>query len=180
MLNQKTHLSITKRVLLDYIRFRTNNNFIFHEGNEYIAKALDLAPTSAKVFVNDLIREGYLYKETDKQGRRILSYTQKEYVPLFEDMRNVDKKVLKQDRDDALRDNQYLQEQLATETNHSEQLLTQNTELILTNEELTHKVKDLEDRLSNLEKRMGAVEKFFLTNGVEKEKLEEIIESNMN
>ena len=97
MPKQKSELSITKRVLLDYIKFRSNNGFTFYESNEYIANALDLTTGSAKVFVNDLIRDGYLYKETDKQGRRVLSYTGKEYVPLFEDMRNVDKKVLKQE-----------------------------------------------------------------------------------
>ena len=54
----KCELSITKRVLLDYIKFRTNNNYTFHEGNDYIAKALSLSPDSANVFVNDLIRAG--------------------------------------------------------------------------------------------------------------------------
>lgn len=180
MLNQNTHLSITKRVLLDYIRFRTNNNFIFHEGNEYIAKALDLAPTTAKVFVNDLVREGYLYKATDKQGRRILSYTQKEYVPLFEGMRNVDKKVLKQDRDDALRDNKYLNEQLSATEAHCNQLSSQNTDLVLTNEQLTREVKDLKERLSNLEKRMSAVEKFFIKSGSSKDELEKVIQDNLD
>ena len=84
---------------MSYIQFRTNNNHKFYESNAYIAKALDIMPSSAKVFVNELVRDGYLFKEVDKLGRRILSLTDKEYRPLFEDMRNIDKKVLKEDRD---------------------------------------------------------------------------------
>ncbi len=175
----KCELSITKRVLLDYIKFRTNNNYTFHEGNEYIAKALDLTTGSAKVFVNDLIRDGYLNKEIDKSGRRILSYTGKEYPALFEDMRNVDKKVLKQDRDDAVRDNQYLNEQLTATEAHCEQLRMEKTELVLTNAELTREVQALKERVNHLEQRMGAVEKFFTMQGVPKEQLEQIIENNL-
>ena len=40
--SSKAQLSITKRVLLDYIKFKTNNNFKFFAGNEYIADVLDL------------------------------------------------------------------------------------------------------------------------------------------
>ena len=95
MPKKKSELSITKRVLLDYIKFRTNHGFTFYEGNDYIAKALGLTTGSAKTFVNDLIREGYLDKEIDKKGRRILSLTGKEYKPLFEDLTNLDKKSIK-------------------------------------------------------------------------------------
>ena len=73
MSSSKAQLSITKRVLLDFVKFKTNNNFKFFGGNEYIASVLDLTKNTAKTFVNDLIREGYLYKETDKKGRRLLS-----------------------------------------------------------------------------------------------------------
>lgn len=104
MSRSKAELSITKRILLDYIKFKTNNNHIFFAGNEYIAEALDLTPSTAKVMVNDLIRKGYLYKGTDKYKRRILVLTGKEYKPLFENMANVDKALLKSNAQQAAAD----------------------------------------------------------------------------
>ena len=180
MCKSNSSLSITKRVLLDYIKFKTNNNHQFFASNEYVAKGLDIAQNTAKSFINDLIRDGYVYKEIDKQGRRILSLTGKPYTPLFEDVSTIDKKVLKQDRDDAIRDNQYLNEQLSTSEAHCEQLRVEKTELVLSNTELTRKVKDLEARLSNLEKRMGAVEKFFIKSGSSKDELEKVIQDNLD
>ena len=178
MPKQKSELSITKRVLLDYIKFRSNNGFTFYESNEYIANALDLTTGSAKVFVNDLIRDGYLYKETDKQGRRILSLTGKEHKPLFEDMRNVDKKVLKQERDTAVNENQYLQEQLIYTEGRVNNLLSEKTDLTLTNEELTRKVKELEERITKLENRTTKLENLFYKNGISQEELEKAIQDN--
>lgn len=178
MPKKKSELSITKRVLLDYIQFRTNNNFTFYEGNEYIAKALGLTTGSAKVFVNDLIREGYLYKETDRQGRRVLSYTGKTYFPLFEDMRNIDKKVLKLERDGALNENQYLQEQLTFSEGRVNSLVSEKTDLTLTNEELTRKVKELEERITKLENRTTKLENLFYKNGISQEQLEKAIQDN--
>lgn len=95
MSKSKAELSITKRILLDYIKFKTNNNHTFFAGNDYIAEALDLTPATAKQMVNDLIRKGYLRKDTDKYKRRLLFLTGKEYKPLFENMANVDKALLK-------------------------------------------------------------------------------------
>ena len=182
MPKKASKLSITKRVLLDYIKFRTHNNFKFYEGNEYIAQALELTPGSAKVFVNDLIRDGYLYKETDKQGRRVLSYTGKEYMPLFEDMRNVDKKVLKQEKEDLKRDNDYLNQELETHKTYADRLRTERTELVLSNTELTIKVRELEERIQKLEEqvskqssRINDLENLFYKNGVSEQDLEKAI-----
>ena len=175
MPKKQSDLSITKRVLLSYIQFRTRNHFKFYESNDYIAKALDIMVSSAKVFVNELIRDGYLYKEIDKQGRRILSLTGKEYRPLFEDMRNIDKKVLKEDRDNFERENKYLNEQLSMENAHVEQLSNQNTELVLSNAELTQRVQKLEDELAGLKKRVSGLENIFYQNGMSPNQLEELI-----
>ena len=175
MPKKQSDLSITKRVLLSYIQFRTRNQFKFYESNDYIAKALDIMASSAKVFVNELIRDGYLYKEIDKQGRRILSLTGKEYRPLFEDMRNIDKKVLKEDRDNFERENKYLNEQLSMENAHVEQLSNQNTELVLSNAELTQRVQKLEEELAGLKKRVSNLENIFYQNGMSSNQLEELI-----
>ena len=178
MPKKQSDLSITKRVLLSYIKFRTRNNFNFYESNDYIARALDIMASSAKVFVNELIGDGYLYKEIDKKGRRVLSLTGKEYRPLFEDMNNIDKKVLKEDRDNYERDNQYLNEQLTYETACNETLLHENTKLVLSNSELTQRVQNLEEELAALKKRVSSLENIFYQNGVSPEKLEELIKQS--
>ena len=178
MPKKQSDLSITKRVLLSYIQFRTRNNFKFYESNDYIAKALDIMTSSAKVFVNELIRDGYLYKEVDKTGKRILSLTGKEYRPLFEDMRNIDKKVLKEDRDNFERENKYLNEQLSMENAHCEQLSNQNTELVLSNAELTVRVQKLEEELAGLKKRVSSLENIFYQNGMSPNQLEELIQKS--
>ena len=175
MPKKQSDLSITKRVLLSYIQFRTRNNYKCYESNEYIAKALDIMPSSAKVFVNELIRDGYLYKEVDKKGRRMLSLTGKEYRPIFEDMRNIDKKVLKEDRDNFERENKYLNEQLSIETAHAEQLTNQNTELVLSNAELTARVQKLEAELAAIKKRVSDLENIFYKSGVSPDDLEQLI-----
>ena len=175
MSKSKSDLSITKRVLLDFIRYKTQNGHQFFASNDYVAKGLDLTENTAKTFVNDLIRDGYLYKEIDKQGRRILSLTGKEYRPLFEDMRNIDKKVLKEDRDNFERENKYLNEQLSMETSHVEQLSNQNTELVLSNAELTQRIQKLEEELAGLKKRVSSLENIFYQNGMSSNQLEELI-----
>ena len=175
MSKSKSDLSITKRVLLDFIKYKTHNGHQFFASNDYVAKGLDLTENTAKTFVNDLIRDGYLYKEIDKQGRRILSLTGKEYRPLFEDMRNIDKKVLKEDRDNCERENKYLNEQLSMENAHCEQLSNQNTELVLSNAELTQRVQKLEEELVGLKKRVSSLENIFYQNGMSSNQLEELI-----
>ena len=175
MSKSKSDLSITKRVLLDFVKYRTQKGGLFFASNEYIAKGLDLTESTAKTFVNDLIRDGYLYKEIDKKGKRILSLTGQEYKPLFEDMRNLEKKILKEDRDNFQRDNKYLNEQLAQETAHKEQLLNENTELIWSNQELTNRVQNLEKELATLKQRVSALENIVYSHGVSKEQLESMI-----
>lgn len=182
MSKSKSELSMTKRVLLDFIKFKTNNNHIFFASNEYIANMLDLTTNTAKIFVNDLIREGYLYKETDKFGRRVLSLTGKEFKPLFEDLTNLDKKVLKQEKEDLKRDNDYLNQELETHKTYADRLRTERTELVLSNTELTIKVRELEERIQKLEEqvskqssRINDLENLFYKNGVSEQDLEKAI-----
>ena len=92
MSKSKAELSITKRLLLDFIKYKTNNNHIFFMGNDKIAAALGLTVNSAKVMVNELIREGYLLKSTDIHGRRVLNFSGKPYLTIScVDLSNIDK-----------------------------------------------------------------------------------------
>ncbi len=180
MSSSKAQLSITKRVLLDFVKFKTNNNFKFFGGNEYIASVLDLTKNTAKTFVNDLIREGYLYKETDKKGRRLLSLTGKEYKPLFEDLTNLDKKALREENNDLKQDNKYLEQELETHKHHANMLLSEKTDLVISNTELNIKIQELEERIAKLENRTTKLENIFYKNGISKTQLDEMIEKNEN
>ena len=185
MSKSKSELSITKRYMLEYICFKTRNNYAFFANNEVIAEAIGLTVNTAKTFINDLIRDGYLYKEIDKKGRRVLSLTGKEYKRLCLDMTNVDKKVLKSERDTAINENQYLQEQLTFSEGRVNSLMSEKTDLTLTNEELTRKVKELEERITKLEEtvstqsdRIMKLENLFYKNGISQEELEKAIQEN--
>ena len=108
MSKSKAELSITKRLLLDFIKYKTNNNHTFFMGNDKIAAALGLTVNSAKVMVNELIREGYLLKSTDIHGRRVLSLSGKPYLTIScVDLSNIDKRILAQEVLNCQRDAEY-------------------------------------------------------------------------
>ena len=151
MSRSKAELSITKRILLDYIKFKTNNNHTFFAGNDYIAEALDLTPATAKVMVNDLIRKGYLRKETDKYKRRLLFLTGKEYKPLFENMANVDKALLKSRAQQSESDLEYYKTQHRLLEIRCEALENDNNALMREKMDLKCKVRDF----SNIFKAQG-------------------------
>lgn len=122
MSKSKATLSITERLLLDFIKFKTNRNFKFFMNNEKIALALDLTPNSAKVMVNKLAREGYLVKEQDNYGRRVLSLSGKIYTPLFIDLRNVEKKLILLELANYQRDAEYYKHQYEFEKARADRL----------------------------------------------------------
>ncbi len=108
MSKSKAELSITKRLLLDFIKYKTNNNHTFFMGNDKIAAALGLTVNSAKVMVNELIREGYLLKSTDTHGRRVLNLSGKSYLTIScVDLSNIDKRILAQEILNYQRDAEY-------------------------------------------------------------------------
>lgn len=122
MSKSKATLSITERLLLDFIKFKTNHNFKFFMNNEKIALALDLTPNSAKVMVNKLAREGYLIKEHDNHDRRVLSLSGKAYTPLFVDLRNVEKKLILLELANYQRDTEYYKQQYELEKARADRL----------------------------------------------------------
>lgn len=92
-----THLSISERYILTFIKYKTNNNHKFFMNNEAIAKQIGCKVSSTKTMVNKLIREGYLLKITEGK-RRFLSLSGEPFIPLDGvDMANQEKYVLKQD-----------------------------------------------------------------------------------
>ena len=184
MSKAKYDLSVTQRLFLDYVKFKTHNNIPFFMGNEKIADALDLTVNTAKIMVNNLVRGGYINKEKDKNGRRVLSLTLKEYKPLFEDLRNIDKKLLKSERDYYKNDAEYYEQQYKQEEAHCEQLLRDNDKLNGKNFSLTQKIDDLTRRVNQLEiqcgqqdERIKKLESVFLNYGITSQQIEEILQS---
>lgn len=123
MSKSKAELSITKRLLLDFIKYKTNNNHTFFMGNDKIAAALGLTVNSAKVMVNELIREGYLLKSTDTHGRRVLNLSGKSYLTIScVDLSNIDKRILAQEILNYQRDAEYYKQQYELERARADRL----------------------------------------------------------
>lgn len=134
MSKSKAELSITKRLLLDFIKYKTNNNHTFFMGNDKIAAALGLTVNSAKVMVNELIREGYLLKSTDIHGRRVLSLSGKPYLTIScVDLSNIDKRILAQEVLNYQRDAEYYKQQYELEKARADRLAEEITGLNLKN-----------------------------------------------
>lgn len=132
MSKSKAALSITKRLLLDFIKYKTNNNHTFFMGNGKIAMALGLTVNSAKVLVNELIREGYLVKSTDTHGRRVLNLSGKPYLTIScVDLSNIDKKIIAQEALNYQRDAEYYKKQYEQEKARADRLEKEYTKLRL-------------------------------------------------
>ena len=101
MSERQRKLTITERLILTYIGYKTNRNFKFFMTNETLAKAICCKTSSTKVMVNKLVREGYLIKNCDDKGRRQLSLSGREFTPLDGvNMSNIEKNMLKHDAQD--------------------------------------------------------------------------------
>lgn len=85
-------------------------------GNDKIAAALGLTVNSAKVMVNELIREGYLFKAKDNHSRRVLNLSGKPYLTIScVDLSNIDKKIIAQEAANYQRDAEYYKQQYELE-----------------------------------------------------------------
>ena len=101
MSERQRKLTITERLILTYIGYKTNKNYKFFMNNETLAKAICCKTSSTKVMVNKLVREGYLIKSCDDKGRRQLSLSGREFTPLDGvNMGNIEKNTLKHDAQD--------------------------------------------------------------------------------
>ena len=101
MSERQGKLTITERLILTYIGYKTNRNFKFFMTNETLAKAICCKTSSTKVMVNKLVREGYLIKTYDDKDRRQLSLSGREFTPLDGvNMGNIEKNMLKHDASD--------------------------------------------------------------------------------
>lgn len=176
MSRSKAELSTTERMLLTFIKFKTNNNHQFYMGNDAIALGIGIQPTTVKSIVNRLVREGYLIKTIDNKKKRYLSLSGKEFIPITGNMADVDKKIAKQGQENAQRWADYYEME-------NKGLKKENTQLDQKNFELSTQLHQLDKnlqtvlfpRLIQAELRIACMEQLFLKNGLSKEKLEELL-----
>ena len=133
----QNELSPSERMILDYIKFKTNNKVVFFASNQHIATYIGIKPSSTKVLINGLIRKGYLIRGTDGKHVRTLSLSGKEYLPMAGcNMADLDKGGLKKERD--------------TYKDEYERLTKWVDELQAENNLLKQKCATLEQNLNNL------------------------------
>ena len=176
MSKSKAELSISERLILTFIKFKTNNNHQFYMGNDAIALGIGIQPTTVKSIINRLVREGYLIKTIDNKGKRHLTLSGKEFIPITGNMANVDKKIAKLGQETAERWSVYYETE-------NKRLIKENAQLDQKNFELSTQLHQLDKnrqtvlfpRLIQAELRIACMEQLFLKNGLSKEKLEELL-----
>ena len=163
MSRSQSELSITKRELLQLVIYRTKNpkHPTFFGDNEYIAKCVDVKPDTVRKYIKELEELVYLNEIKDDKGRRHLTYTGKEFAPIIADMRDFDKNMLKQERDNYLRDLNYCKHELELAQIHIDTLDKENSEL--------------RTKLLHTETRLMQLENLFLSQGVTKERIDAMI-----
>lgn len=135
--NKMSKLSITQRTILQYIKYRCNNNHLFFEGNETIAEHIGTTIGSTKEIINKLIRNEYLEKKDDGIHKRVLSLSGKAYQEInWVNFNDVDKRILKKKLDETTKEyNRYsdwiieLQVENRKLQNEIERLEQENAEL---------------------------------------------------
>lgn len=103
--NEMSKLSITQRTILQYIKYRCNNNHLFFEGNETIAEHIGTTIGSTKNILNKLIKDEYLVKKDDGIHKRVLSLSGKAYQEInWVNFNDVDKRILKKKLDETTKE----------------------------------------------------------------------------
>ena len=156
MSERQGKLTITERLILTYIGYKTNRNFKFFMNNETLAKAICCKTSSTKVMVNKLVREGYLIKTYDDRGRRQLSLSERKFMPLDGvNMSNVDKTYLLQELSNYQRDSDYYKTEL---------------------KEAQIRIKSLENERDNLQNTLETLMSALNAKGIDLDDIKEILQ----
>lgn len=162
MSKSKAELSLKEKMLIELIMFRTNPKHpTFFGDNENIAKCIDVQPDTVRKTIKKLKDLEYLAVTNDTHGRRHISYTGKPFARTMVDMRNVDKKILKQEKEYFEREAQYTKHELELAKIRIETLERDNT--LLRNELFQAKL------------RVKQLENLFLAQGCTKEQIDSMI-----
>ena len=163
MSRSKAELSITERLIIQLVIYRTKNpkHPTFFGDNKNIAKCIDVHPDTVRKAIAKLVKLVYLQLGYDKQGRRHMVYTGKKFAPIIENMNNIDKKSLRDDKEYYEREAQYSARELELAKIRIETLERENT--------------SLQSKLSQAELRVKQLENIFTAQGVSKEQIDMMI-----
>ena len=163
MSRSKAELSVTERLIIQLVIYRTKNpkHPTFFGDNKNIAKCIDVQPDTARKAVSKLVKLGYLEVGFDKQGRRHMVYTGKKFAPIIENMNNIDKKSLRDDKEYYEREAQYSAHELELAKIRIESLERENSLL--------------QSKLFQAELRVKQLENLFTAQGATKEQIDMMI-----
>lgn len=163
MSRSKTELSVTERLIIQLVIYRTKNpkHPTFFGDNKNIAKCVDVQPDTVRKAIAKLLKLEYLQQGFDKQGRRHLVYTGKEFAPIIENMNNIDKKSLRDDKEYYEREAQNATHELKLAQIRIETLERENSLL--------------QSNLFQAELRIKQLENFFTSQGCTKEQINTLI-----
>lgn len=163
MSRSKTELSVTERLIIQLVIYRTKNpkHPTFFGDNKNIAKCIDVQPDTVRKAIAKLVKLEYLQLGYDKQGRRHMVYTGKEFAPIIENMNNIDKKSLRDDKEYYKREAQYSAHELELAKIRIETLERENSLL--------------QSKLFQAELRVKQLENIFTAQGVTKEQIDMMI-----
>ena len=99
MSKSKLEISVSERLILDYIGFRTKSGYPFFEKNSTIAPNVGLTEGTTKELINRLVRKGYLFKCKDERNRRQLLLTELKHPQTYTNFQDVSKACLKEELD---------------------------------------------------------------------------------
>lgn len=163
MSRSKSELSLNQREILQFITYRTRSKVhpTFFGSNEYIAKYVNVQPDTVRKAIKKLEKLGYLMEAKDEHGRRHMAYTGKEFAPIVADMRNYEKRLLMQERDNYLRDMNYYKKEYELAKIRIDVLDKENSEL--------------RTKLLHAETRLMQMEQSLLSQGATKELIDRMI-----
>lgn len=150
MSKSKLEISVSERVILDYIGFRTKNGFPFFEKNSTIAPNVGLTEGTTKVLINRLVRKGYLFKCKDERNRRQLLLTELKHPQTYTNFQNVSKACLKEELDNKNKELKQTEQQL----NDKDYAIKIWRDRCSAEEE---KVEKLEQQVAELQRQLNAL-----------------------
>ena len=168
MSRSKAELSVTERLIIQLVIYRTKNpkHPTFFGDNKNIAKCIDVQPDTVRKAIAKLVKLEYLQLGYDKQGRRHMVYTGKEFAPIIENMNNIDKKSLRDDKEYYEREAQNATHELELAKIRIESLERENSLL--------------QSKLFQAELRVKQLENIFTAQGCTKEQIDMMIKQMMD
>lgn len=151
MSHSKLEISVSERLILDYIGFRTKSGFPFFEKNSTIAPNVGLTEGTTKELINRLVRKGYLFRCKDERNRRQLLLTELKHPQTYTNFQDISKANLIEELNHQRQDNKNMERDMkisqdAVDTWRSRYYAEER------------KVKKLEQQVAELQRQLNALQ----------------------